>query len=102
MPSAGEPSFFTPGLEGRIEAGAIAARGGGRRVNAFTAGWHLFLAPLSLFAFHLLLRGRLFAGHAGFRESVHAALFLFAVNARVYELAHADPAEAGRIKKDFE
>ncbi|MBI5637999.1 MAG: hypothetical protein HZA03_08530 [Nitrospinae bacterium] len=102
MPAADAPPFFTPGLEDRIESHAVAARGNGRRVNAFTAAWHLFLAPLFLFVFHLLLRGRFFSGYAGFRESVHTAAFLFAVNARVYELTHADPAELGRIRKEFD
>lgn len=102
MPAVDDSPFFVPDIEERIESHAVAARGTGRRVNALTAVWHLFLAPLFLFVYHLLLRGRLFAGHAGFRESVHGAVFLFAVNARVYELAHADPAELGSISKEFE
>lgn len=102
MPPADAPSFFTPDLEGRIESRAAAAHSAGRRVNAFTAVWHLFFAPLFLFIFQLIPRGRLFAGHAGFRECVHAAAVLFAVNARIYERSHADPAELGRIKKEFE
>lgn len=102
MPSVDDSPFFAPDIEQRIESGAVAARGAGRRVNALTAVWHLFLSPLFLFAFHLLFRGRLFAGHAGFRQSVHAAVFLFAVNARIYELTHADPAALASISKEFE
>ncbi len=102
MPAVDSSSFFTPGFEERIESRAAAVRAAGRRVNAFTAAWHLFLAPFLLCAYHCLLRGRLLTGYAGLRESVHAAVFLFAVNARVYELDHADPASLDRIKKEFE
>lgn len=102
MPAVNGSSFFSRDIEERIESRAVAARGAGRRVNALTAVWYLFSAPLFLFVFHLLLRGQLFAGYAGFRESVHAAAFFFAVNARIYELAHADPAELDRIRKEFE
>lgn len=102
MLAVDDSPFFAPDIEERIESRAVAARGSGRRVNALTAVWHLFLAPIFLFIFHLLIRGRLFAGHAGFRESVHGAVFLFAVNARVYELVHADPAALAGISKEFE
>ncbi len=102
MPAADDSPFFAPDIEERIESRAAAARAAGRRVSAFTAVWHLFLAPLFMFIYYLLPGGRLFAGYTGFRESVHMAAFLFAVNSRIYELTHADPAELNRIKKEFE
>ncbi len=102
MAPLNDAPFFTADLEVRLETRAKEALAGGRRVNAFTAVWHLFLWPIGLFIFHWVLRARFFAGYSGFREALHAAVFLFAVNARIYELTHADPAALERIKKEFE
>ncbi len=89
-------------MQERIESCAVAARGAGRRVNGLTAVWYLFFAPLSLFIFQLLWTAKGVGGYARFRKSVHRAAFLFAVNARIYELIHADPAKLDKIKKEFE
>ena len=92
---------FWNSIESGLEEGVQAARKEKRSVRGIRIIWHLFAAPAILFAKSFFLSSNTVRGRARLREAVHKSIFLFAVNARLYELERGDRSELDKIKNEW-
>ncbi len=92
---------FWRGLERSLEEEARKAESLGRRVGGVNVAWHLFISPFMAFIGEFFFSRNIVRGLPGLRDAMRAAVFRFAVNARLYEMEKGNADELERIRDEL-
>ena len=85
-----------------LDRAVQSARSEGRTVSGLSAFVHLVVSPAFTFVRSFFLSPNIARARQGLKNAVHESLFLFAVNARLYELEKGDRAPVEKIREEWD